>query len=326
MVKYQKTKISLLTFLLLIISSFVNGQEVVRVKITNIESSRLTNNMQNNISSVLTTINTAYKNNKTPIFNKSNITSQGIESILALWEIWGHFKSAELKMTKKGLHTLYGYKLRNITMNVFPENGNIETHDFVFSFNEEGEIIDFNLALESHQYQKMINTSKGNNVTDFRKRELLVETLEQFRTAYNRKDINFLKKIYSKDALIITGTVISKSPVDGITFSDSKQVYYQEQTKNQYINNLTKVFANNEYLNIIFEEVNVEQHSTIKDIYGVTLIQHWNSNTYSDTGWLFLLFDFKDVDKPIIHVRTWQSTEVVDQDGPFQLGSFDIIN
>ena len=37
------------------------------------------------------------------------------------------------------------------------------------------------------------------------------------------------------------------------------------------------------------------------------LRQEWRSSTYSDEGYLFLLWDFpEDGGDPIIHVRTWQ--------------------
>lgn len=41
--------------------------------------------------------------------------------------------------------------------------------------------------------------------------------------------------------------------------------------------------------------------------FGVRLRQEWKSSTYSDEGYLFLLWEFpEDGRDPIIHVRTWQ--------------------
>ena len=36
------------------------------------------------------------------------------------------------------------------------------------------------------------------------------------------------------------------------------------------------------------------------------LHQLYSSSTYSDDGYLFLLWDFRDEENPKIHVRTWQ--------------------
>ena len=38
----------------------------------------------------------------------------------------------------------------------------------------------------------------------------ILDFLERFRMAYNSKDINFLEKVYSDDALIIVGTVLKE--------------------------------------------------------------------------------------------------------------------
>ena len=51
------------------------------------------------------------------------------------------------------------------------------------------------------------------------------------------------------------------------------------------------------------------RHGAKPNFYGVTLVQHWNSSTYSDKGILFLVWDCTDEDQPKIHVRTWQPME-----------------
>ena len=48
------------------------------------------------------------------------------------------------------------------------------------------------------------------------------------------------------------------------------------------------------------------RHPTQEGLYGVTLRQKYSSDLYSDDGYLFLLWDFRDEATPLIHVRTWQ--------------------
>ncbi len=43
-------------------------------------------------------------------------------------------------------------------------------------------------------------------------------------------------------------------------------------------------------------------------VYGVEMRQSYNSTTYSDEGYLFLLIDFSERD-PLIYVRAWQPNE-----------------
>ena len=62
----------------------------------------------------------------------------------------------------------------------------------------------------------------------------------------------------------------------------------------------------------------VDIKKAVETMYGVTVKQDWNSTTYSDKGYVFLMIDLKDVDNPIIHVRTW------DEKDSFNIKSFPI--
>ena len=104
-----------------------------------------------------------------------------------------------------------------------------------------------------------------------------------------------------------------------------------KQTKQEYLNNLEKVFKTTKYVNVKFEDIEVVQHPKFDDIYGVTLKQHWHTNRYHDEGYLFLMIDFRDADFPLIQVRTWQPYKnkygeiVTSEKDIFHLGSFRIV-
>ena len=66
------------------------------------------------------------------------------------------------------------------------------------------------------------------------------------------------------------------------------------------------MFANNQRLKVKFDDYRVVRHPAEPDYYGVTLKQDWHSDSYSDQGSVFLLWDFTDEDHPKIHVRTWE--------------------
>lgn len=101
-----------------------------------------------------------------------------------------------------------------------------------------------------------------------------------------------------------------------------QKVNYTVQSKEQYINNLSRIFRNNRRVNVEFNHISVVMHEAKKNIYGVTLYQKWQTSSYSDEGWLFLLWDFNDPEQPRIHVRTWQPNQVVAKDGVFTLDDF----
>ena len=164
-------------------------------------------------------------------------------------------------------------------------------------------------------------------VTDLKERMMILDYVEHFRTAYNQKDLKFLRQIFSDDALIITGKVI-KARKSEITGPD---VVYITQNKQHYLANLSRVFKSAKYIKVSFDDVTIVDHPTIKGIYGVTVRQKWNSGRYSDEGYVFMVWDFRNPDAPQIHVRTWQPEYLdkvrgqrISPNDVFTLGDFDI--
>ena len=184
----------------------------------------------------------------------------------------------------------------------------------------KGTITDICFTISSSQYKQIMRANL--EVTDLRRRSLVIDFVEQFRTAYNREDMDFLEDIFSDDALIITGKTVRRVPVDGI--GSTVDVELIAQSKREYLNKLAKVFAANKRINVIFEDVKVARHGSKENIYGVKLVQHWNADTYSDKGYLFLLWDFKDESHPQIHVRAWQPFDDTPKDKVLGLGNFKV--
>ena len=181
----------------------------------------------------------------------------------------------------------------------------------VAEFDRNGRITDFRLSLTAHNGLSMENCGTA----DVENEHVIWQQVERFRTAYNTKDLGTIERMFSDDALIITGNVVQVR-----TLSDSQaaqyKVVYNRQNKQQYLNNLKKCFARNNWIDVKFDPIgsNGEQGGcagitrSTKDPtkYGVRLRQTWKSQHYEDEGYLFLLFEFPPQGDPIIHVRTWQ--------------------
>ena len=142
--------------------------------------------------------------------------------------------------------------------------------------------------------------------------------------------MNFLEQIFSEDALIITGKVVKqvKSDINRSSLNNNK-IVYSKQNKKQYLTNLARVFKANKRINVLFDEIKVVRHPAKADFYGVTLKQGWQSDSYSDEGYLFLLWDFTNQDAPQIHVRTWQPDKIdvntpLPEEEIFTIDDFDI--
>lgn len=146
--------------------------------------------------------------------------------------------------------------------------------------------------------------------TDARRRRTILNYCEHFRTAYTTKDIDFLRQVFSDKALIIVGNVVKSIANDDKCQAESR-VTFAIHSKRDYLARLSKVFAANQKIDVRFSGFRILRHPTMDGIYGVTLRQQYKSDRYSDDGYLFLLWDFRDKSMPLIHVRTWQPAATV---------------
>ncbi len=306
----------------------------VKVSLTDgIDNNVVKQKMENAISKILTEANEAQRAGRQMHYSQLGIPADVQGSLAALWEN-SPFVCMDEEIVEHCISTVNGYQVRNIPLLLKPVNPSdiADDEDYqeaVVSFDKQGNITSFYLSISMNLYMNVVKANR--DITDLRRRQLILDYVEQFRTSYNQKDINFLEAVFSDDALIITGKVTKRKSNDGIPLPD--KIEYTKYTKVQYLNNLRKVFARNRYIRVTFDEIEVMRHPVNKDFYGVTLHQGWTSETYHDDGYLFLLWDFRDEQHPQIHVRTWQpdaynkdgkTPQRISKDEIFSLSDFDI--
>jgi len=193
------------------------------VKLTDISNKGLLDKMQSNATELLSEINEAFYKNREPQISSNIVTDEAREILSSLWAT-SPIRCIETQIIEKVLMMKRGnkYQVRNIPVfvkNVFAEDStNSKTldttkhyYEICLTFNSTGIIENIFYTLESNNYARLKN--EGVTVTEISRREFILEFIENFRTAYNRKDIDFLKKVYSDDALIITGKVILKQNI-----------------------------------------------------------------------------------------------------------------
>lgn len=315
--------------MLLFFCSFqANAQYKTQVTITDVDAG-VTARMNEGASALLSEFNQAFFDDNVPALKVRGLSKDGKSAILSMWEMTP-FRCVETELIERGYQTPTGYQLRNIPLFLKDMPEDEAYKEIVINFDKEGNIFDIYFAIDYHHYMEILN-SEDNDVTDLRHRQVILDFVENFRTAYNRKDISFLEKVYSDDALIITGKVVKAAKHSDMLANNlsAEKIEYQVKTKAQYITGLRSVFRNNARINIIFDDIEVSRHPRYDEIYGVTLRQGWNTTNYSDIGYVFLMIDFKDENNPLIHVRTWQPEKLngkqLGQDEIFSLGDFEII-
>ena len=138
-------------------------------------------------------------------------------------------------------------------------------------------------------------------------RRMILNYCEHLRTSYTTKDIDFLRQVFSDQALIIVGNVVRSADNNSATgIEGDEKVTFSLKTKKEYLERLEKVFAANKKIDVKFTDFRIMRHPTMEGIYGVSMKQKYTSDRYSDDGYLFILWDFRNKSMPLIHVRTWQ--------------------
>ncbi|MDE7386815.1 MAG: nuclear transport factor 2 family protein [Muribaculaceae bacterium] len=270
--------------------------------------------IEKNIAGLLTAINRAATNQSPTIdFSGIDITEDASYSLMLIWEnVRMHTFDDDIiqKCMRLGsAPNLRGYEVQNIGVEMMPLNPSeykeARNQEITITLDPQGRISDFVISMGLHQYASMMKGAK--TLEDIDQRQQILHFVEQFRTAYCEKNKQFMEDIFSDDALIITGRVRQRANVEqGI----STVVEYTKQTKREYLTRLFQKFDTpNSYINVKFDDIEVERNPINPDIYGVTVRQEWHSTGYSDVGTVFLLWDFTNKNKPKIYVRTWQPNE-----------------
>lgn len=180
--------------------------------------------------------------------------------------------------------------------------------EVVFTLDTDARIKNVSFGLGQVAEQDIL--CKG--VWDENVRVAIMQFLENYKTAYALKRLDYLNTIFDDNAVIITGSVARNSGQRGMRLdTDSrrftqKDVRYNRQTKEQYMRNLRRCFDSNEFVNIRFSNNDVVKLGKGGEMYSIQIEQDYYSTTYGDHGYLFLMVDLNDAEHPLIKVRTWQ--------------------
>lgn len=193
---------------------------------------------------------------------------------------------------------------RSITMQFKFRNNKQFIENISFRFNQNNLIESLAFTLSDVAERDILSKGKWERNS----RLLLMTFLEDYQTAYALGRIDYLERIFSENALIITGNKVEKRMLnDGIIITES--VKYDTLSKSQYMARLKQHFRTKEYINLNFTDTDFQRALSGDEFYGIRVRQEYFSNTYGDVGYLFLLVDLR-FEEPIIHVRVWQNDKL----------------
>ena len=292
--------------------------------------------MESNVTLMMSLFKSAAdEEQKKPKLSKDNFTPEAIKDVELMWKtitpeaikdvelMWktSAMSCPPVSIMSRCLKTASGYQVRGIPVDMIEADQEESRQELTVDFTPSGLISGVSISIDLQRYEEIMGQKESD--LDYARRQIIVDFVENFRTAYNRKDIDLLNSVFSDKALIITGKVVKEKPNSDLTRMtlNNNKVVYIKQSKQEYITNLTRVFKNTKYINVKFDEIEVVQHPKYDDVYGVTLKQYWHTSGYS----------FRDADNPLIQVRTWQPYKnaegqvVTKREDVFHLGSFRIV-
>ena len=187
----------------------VSAQYTTDFVLTDLDNESLTQSVQKTLSNLVSEINASFAEKRVPRISNMNIDAHTQASILALWEN-SSFRCDETEIVESVNHYGTEYEVRNIPF-IFPDMEKDEQyHEIAVTFDARGALTSFHMSIGQNLYRQVFNS--GEQVKEFRRKQMILDYVEQFRTSYNTKDMAFLNQVFSDDALIITGRVVKTAP------------------------------------------------------------------------------------------------------------------
>ena len=226
------------------------------------------------------------------------------------------YKSAKGNVVSRGLQMAFSF-----------DRGKKKTfvEDVVFTFNKDMKIESVAFGLGEIATNDIMNRNASGWSNEIR--EQILEFMENYKTAYCLQRLEYIKSIFADDAIIITGNVVKKKSNQvgerEISLEGQDVIKYNRFSKDEYIRNLARCFKNNEFINLRFTNNDVQwlEKYEKEKLFAIQIGQEYNSSTYGDKGYLFLLVDMTNRDEPQIKIRTWQPNEV-SMDKLYNAGDF----
>lgn len=178
-----------------------------------------------NLGQVLTEINRAQQAGTILTTKDLPMDAFSLRSLVRLWAVTPFKCDDEEVVERCWVFKDGSMMVSHIPLIITPqeEDFGVGTYqEAVVEFDAQGRLTDFRLALDAQLSESLEHCG---SVVEKEKQMIIMQYIERFRTAYNQKDIDFINQIFSDDALIITGTVVTVRPNNDSGVMRQKVVY-----------------------------------------------------------------------------------------------------
>ncbi len=225
-----------------------------------------------------------------------------------------HYGEAKI-LTLPELHC-YAYLdkivCRSIPMTfTYKGNRRVFTEDVTFTFDKNDSIECVAFGLDKPTRDEIYEKQEAWGDTTC---TLLATFLENYKTAFALKRLDYIRSIFADEAVILVGHIVKPASVSRynsegrlitIKGADRSKTESLTLNKEQYIERLAACFKRNEFINIHFSDCIIDKAYDSR--YAINIHQDYYSSTYSDTGFLFLFVNMINPEEPLIQYRAWQA-------------------
>ena len=176
---------------------------------------------------------------------------------------------------------------RNAAMSFSFRNGMRKSfvEDVVFTFNSDKKIDYIAFGLGDRAQNDILNKGEWSLTA----RNAIMNFLENYKTAYALKRLDYIEQVFDDNAVIISGCVIRRPKgrelENSEQFISNQYVRYTRVNKDEYIDRLRRSFAGKEFINIRFSNNDVRKMSKGGELYCIQIKQDYYSSNYGDSGY-----------------------------------------
>ena len=119
--------------------------------------------------------------------SKDNFTPEAIKDVELMWKT-SAMSCPPVSIMSRCLKTASGYQVRGIPVDMIEADQEESRQELTVDFTPSGLISGVSISIDLQRYEEIMGQKESD--LDYARRQIIVDFVENFRTAYNRKDID----------------------------------------------------------------------------------------------------------------------------------------
>ena len=288
-------------FFILVISTVCLAQDNSELRIASGGQNDLAESIRQHTLELIEAINNQHSRGWRDIALKGEHPAIGVlNRLIEVNGISSMLSSSELYLLERTDGT---FEIRNLYV-TSAGSGSLNHDELLLRFNSEAQLIGADVAPDLQNYQLVLDRKIPASPVESKR---VKEVLDRFLELIKAKDAETLRNLLADDAHLVSGLING--------YESGKPLFrYVKRSGDQYVDELVAIDGK---LDMSYSQFESYVHPEIENIYSATFRQRWETQKYTDVGYVTLMIDLRDGSEPVIHTRKWQ-------EHPFQTGKLQI--